>query len=604
MAAKSQGYGGTLVHIGAGLVLAIAGIVGVRMAGGEVGLGVASFYLLIGLLVAVMPPLVIARRLTRPMRELESAMGATRIDGDLARSVAPASDGIVGPAATAYNELITSFRSIVSRILFTSEQVAHMADRLIVDARATDQGSLQQSEAAEAAANAVATMAAGVSDVAQRAQEAAAIAEAAKEHSAHGVAIVGEASDEILRIAASVEQSAKVVSALGERSAEIAGIVRVIHEIADQTNLLALNAAIEAARAGEQGRGFAVVADEVRKLADRTTAATNEIGKVIAAIQDETSSAIKAIVAGETQARHGAELAHEAADALQAIYNGAQETLEKVGFIAAAMAEQKSRAQDIAEHVTNIIGLADSNSDNARHTLDEATQLDYLATNLEDVGKVFKLGDSGQQAGETHRKLTGIVREAALAAAKALESPQGVLARRPVRPELPADPEYQSGEVPDALRRGRRPHPAGRAGADPRSQPGDHLRHRLRHGRLRADAQPPFQPAAHRRQGEGLRRQPDQAHLRRSGRQALRRPRSALPAADLSARHRRDHARHLRPDLRQGPALGRLPDRLQDRLNITRDAWLRAQSLPRRRLPTGSRRSCASCSGSPGAAGP
>jgi methyl-accepting chemotaxis protein len=422
MEARSRGFGVTLVHVGSGLILAIAGMIGVRLAGGEIGLGVASFYLLIGLLVAVVPPLVIASRLTRPMRELESAMGATRVDGDLARSVAPSGDAIVGPAATAYNELIASFRSIVSRILFTSEQVAHAADRLIVDAKATDQSSRQQNVAAEAAATAVATMAAGVSDVAQRAQEAAAIAEAAKEHSAHGVAIVGEASSEILRIAASVEQSAKVVSALGERSAEIASIVRVIHEIADQTNLLALNAAIEAARAGEQGRGFAVVADEVRKLADRTTTATNEIGKVISAIQEETSSAIKAIVAGENQARHGAELAHQAADALQAIHSGAQETLAKVGFIAVAMTEQQNRAQDIAQHVTNIIALADSNSDNARHTLDEATQLDYLATNLEDVGKVFKLGESGQAASETHRKLTGIVREAAQAAAKALEA--------------------------------------------------------------------------------------------------------------------------------------------------------------------------------------
>ena len=408
-----------VVHVIAGLVLAGGGAGVVSYSGGVLGVDVMVFLTLLGVVVAVVPSVYFNAMVAGPVNHMRDVLHTTRNDGDLARRVLVPTASSVAPAAGAYNELMASFQGIITRVLFNSNQLAQAADKLIAEARETAASSEQQNTAAEAAAIAVAEMADGMNNAADHAEETAGIALAARENSSRGAGIVRDAAIEIERIASSVEQSAQVVAALGERSAQISGIVKVIHDIADQTNLLALNAAIEAARAGEQGRGFAVVADEVRKLAERTTAATSEISSVIAAIQSETSHAISTIKAGSLQAASGAHLANQAAEALGQIKVGAQETLDKVSAIARTMHEQSQKTRTIAEHVSSIMGLADRNAQCSKNTLDEATQLDYLAMNLQEVGAIFKLGDAGEQALKLHERMPGVVQGMAKAISQA-----------------------------------------------------------------------------------------------------------------------------------------------------------------------------------------
>jgi methyl-accepting chemotaxis protein len=408
-----------VVHVAAGLVLAGGGAGVVIYSGGTLGVGVMLFLALLGVVVAVLPSMYFNATVAGPVDHMREVLHTTRNDGDLARRVLVPTASSVAPVAGAYNELMATFQGIITRVLFNSNQLAQAAEKLIAEARETAASSDQQNMAAGSAAASVAAMTEGMNDAADRAEETAAIALAARENSSRGAVIVRDAAAEIERIASSVEQSAQVVGALGERSSQISGIVKVIHGIADQTNLLALNAAIEAARAGEQGRGFAVVADEVRKLAERTTAATSEISSVIAAIQSETSHAIATIKAGSVQAAHGAQLANQAAEALGQIKEGAQETLDKVSAIARTMHEQSQNTRTIAGHVSSIMSLADRNAQCSKNTLAEANQLDYLAMNLQEVGSIFKLGDAGEQALGLHERMPGVVQSMAKAISKA-----------------------------------------------------------------------------------------------------------------------------------------------------------------------------------------
>ncbi|WP_303785436.1 methyl-accepting chemotaxis protein [Azovibrio restrictus] len=415
--------GGWVAH-GAGLP--VAGVLGVVVG--------------IGLVLALLFSYLLGARVVRPLLELRQIIEQMYMDGDLTRRVPVSGADEIAAMAGSFNKLIGSFQTIIGKVFFNSVQVEKAARQLIEESHRVAQGSSQQHAAAEATTEAMGQLTDNMTEVSHRAHETSHISQEASALSREGVKIATEASLEMERIAQSVTQSAQVIQVLGERSQAISGIVQTIREIADQTNLLALNAAIEAARAGEQGRGFAVVADEVRKLAERTSSATGEISQMIGAIQAETASAIATIQAGTDQAYKGADLARRASESLESINRGAQDTMEKVDAIAMAIEAQSASGSDIAQHIRAIMEQAQANSGAAEQTLKEAEQLDYLAVNLKEIGHVFRLGEAGEAALELHSRMPAIVQEMARQVGAALEA---AVARGRIRLEDLFDDKYQ-----------------------------------------------------------------------------------------------------------------------------------------------------------------
>ncbi|MCE1190316.1 MAG: methyl-accepting chemotaxis protein [Ignavibacteria bacterium] len=275
------------------------------------------------------------------------------------------------------SEAINKTSTVIVNISTTSEEMA--------------EGYQKQVERIGEITAAIEEMTSTIHDNTRNITHAADLAKSAGNKAAEGGEVVNQTVDGINRIAQVVASSAETIYAMGKNSDKIGEIVAVIDEIADQTNLLALNAAIEAARAGEQGRGFAVVADEVRKLAERTAKATKEVDGMIRQIQKDTTNAVESIKAGTVEVEHGITLAKEAGAVLHEIVQSARSVTDIVTQIASSSEEQAKTSEEIAENIEAVNSVTQESNNSIGMIVSAAENLNELSTVLTNMVANFKL---------------------------------------------------------------------------------------------------------------------------------------------------------------------------------------------------------------------
>jgi methyl-accepting chemotaxis protein len=310
-----------------------------------------------------------------------------------------ASEDELGKAGRALNQMKNSLRQMMQSIAGTAEHVAGASEQLSSTANVQAEGAETQKVKTDHVATAMQEMSSTVAQISDNSAKAAEASRQAAATARKGGGIVEETLARMRAIAESVSSTAKKVSGLNQSSEQIGRIVNVINDIADQTNLLALNAAIEAARAGEQGRGFAVVADEVRKLAERTTSATKEIAQMIQTLQNETQVAVAAMEEGRKRVDEGVQSTSQAGDALKEIIGTSENVGEVITQIATAASQQSSATEEINQNMESIAHLVKESADGAQQSAKACRDLSGLALDLQKMVSKFKL-DGGNGHGK------------------------------------------------------------------------------------------------------------------------------------------------------------------------------------------------------------
>jgi methyl-accepting chemotaxis protein len=355
------------------------------------------------IVITVLVTLWINAMILAPIRVTTEVIGVVA-GGDLTREVPLSTKDEIGDMARQFNGMVVNLRSLLREISLATNTIASATTQISSSTEQMAAGAHEQTAQTGEVASAVEEMTRTIQENSNNAIATAETAKNAKQAAEQGGKVVEETVSGMQKIAHVVNTSARTVQELGKSSNQIGEIIGVIDDIADQTNLLALNAAIEAARAGEQGRGFAVVADEVRKLAERTSKATKEIAVMIKKIQSDTKDAVAAMDEGTSQVDNGIKLADRAGTSLQDIMRISQKVTDMVTQIASASEQQSAASEQISKNIESISTVTGETASGTQQIARAAEDLNRLTDNLQKLLTKFDLGERREGVSELPRQ--------------------------------------------------------------------------------------------------------------------------------------------------------------------------------------------------------